>query len=415
MLQAFIVTLREGVEAALIVGITLAYLTKIGRIDLRKSVFAAIGAAFVGSIAVAILVSRLQLNQDIVEGWVMLAAAFFVITMIIFMMRTGKRMKGDIEGKLGSLASQSSRIGIFLFVFLMIMREGVETVLILSAVTLNSTELMSFLGTLLGVLVAVGFGVMFVKGSVRINLQKFFRVTTVILWFVAGQLLISGLHELSENGVLPSSKQEMALIGPIVRNDVFFFVTIFALAALMVLFELKSRQPAPEPTTPAERRKTRWSTRRERLWMGSVYVSLFLFIMLVTAQFIYAKSLSAPQKADELTFVNGQASIPLSQVQDGDIHFYQAKENGVDVRFWLYLKPDGKIATVLDACEICGSVGFYKGTTGVVCKNCAAPINPQSVGMPGGCNPIPLKTETTADAVIIKEADVAAGSRVFQK
>jgi high-affinity iron transporter len=415
MLQAFIVTLREGVEAALIVGITLAYLTKIGRIDLRKSVFAAIGAAFVGSIAVAILVSRLQLNQDIVEGWVMLAAAFFVITMIIFMMRTGKRMKGDIEGKLGALASQSSRIGIFLFVFLMIMREGVETVLILSAVTLNSTELMSFLGTLLGVLVAVGFGVMFVKGSVRINLQKFFRVTTVILWFVAGQLLISGLHELSENGVLPSSKQEMALIGPIVRNDVFFFVTIFALAALMVLFELKSRQPAPEPATPAERRKARWSARRERLWMGSVYVSLFLFIMLVTAQFIYAKSLSAPQKAADLTFVNGQASIPLSQVQDGDIHFYQAKENGVDVRFWLYLKPDGKIATVLDGCEICGSVGFYKGTTGVVCKNCAAPINPQSVGMPGGCNPIPLKTETTADAVIIKEADVAAGSRVFQK
>ena len=62
-----------------------------------------------------------------------------------------------------------------------------------------------------------------------------------------------------------------------------------------------------------------------------------------------------------------------------------------------------------------GADGFYKGTTGVVCKNCAAPINPQSVGMPGGCNPIPLKAETTADAVIIKEADVAAQTRFFQK
>jgi len=113
--------------------------------------------------------------------------------------------------------------------------------------------------------------------------------------------------------------------------------------------------------------------------------------------------------------VNGQASIPLSQVSGGDIHFYQATENGVDVRFWLYKKPDGKIATVLDACEICGSVGFYKGTNGVVCKNCAAPINPQSVGMAGGCNPIPLNADTTADAVIIKEADVAAHTRFFQK
>jgi uncharacterized membrane protein len=183
----------------------------------------------------------------------------------------------------------------------------------------------------------------------------------------------------------------------------------------MVLFELKSRQPAPEPATPAERRKARWSARRERLWMASVYTSSFLFIMLVTAEFIYAKSLSSPQRASEITFVDGRVSIPLSQVQDGDLHFYQAMENGVEVRFWLYQKPDGKIATVLDACEICGSVGFYKGTTGVVCKNCAAPINPQSVGMGGGCNPIPLKAETTSDAIIITEADVAAESRVFQK
>jgi high-affinity iron transporter len=414
MLQAFIVTLREGVEAALIVGITLAYLTKIGRTDLRKSVYAGLGAAFVGSIGVAVLVSRFHLNQDIVEGWVMLAAAFFVITMIIFMMRTGKKMKGEIEGKLGQLAARGSQAGVFLFVFLMIMREGVETVLTLAGVTLNSTELMMFLGTLLGVVAAIVFGVMFVKGSVRINLQKFFRVTTVILWFVAAQLVISGLHELSENGVLPSSKREMALIGPIVSNQVFFYVTILALAALMVLFEVKSRQPVPEAASPAERRKAIWSARRERLWMASVYVSSFIFIMLVTAEFIYAKSLSAPQRAAEVTFVNGQVTIPLTQVQDGDLHFYQAKENGVEVRFWLYQKPDGKIATVLDACEICGSVGFYKGTTGVVCKNCAAPINPQSVGMAGGCNPIPLQAETISDAIIIKETDVAAGSRMFQ-
>jgi high-affinity iron transporter len=414
MLQAFIVTLREGVEAALIVGITLAYLTKIGRTDLRKSVYAGLGAAFVGSIGVAVLVSRFHLNQDIVEGWVMLAAAFFVITMIIFMMRTGKKMKGEIEGKLGQLAARGSQAGVFLFVFLMIMREGVETVLTLAGVTLNSTELMMFLGTLLGVVAAIVFGVMFVKGSVRINLQKFFRVTTVILWFVAAQLVISGLHELSENGVLPSSKREMALIGPIVSNQVFFYVTILALAALMVLFEVKSRQPVPEAASPAERRKAIWSARRERLWMASVYVSSFIFIMLVTAEFIYAKSLSAPQRAADVTFVNGQVTIPLTQVQDGDLHFYQAKENGVAVRFWLYQKPDGKIATVLDACEICGSVGFYKGTTGVVCKNCAAPINPQSVGMAGGCNPIPLQAETTSDAIIIKETDVAAGSRMFQ-
>ena len=415
MLQAFIITLREGVEAALIVGITLAYLAKINRPDLRRSVYAALVSAFLGSIGIAILLSRTRWNQDVFEGWIMLAAAFFVVTMIVFMMKTGRRLKGQIEGKVGLPAGGDARFGLFLFVFLMVLREGVETVLILGAVSLNSTELLSFLGTLLGVVVAILFGVMFVKGSVRINLQKFFRVTTVILFFVAAQLVVAGMHELSEYGMLPSSKQEMAIIGPIVSNDLFFFITIFALAALMVLFEIKRREPQALPTSAAERRKALWTARRERLWMASVYASSFLFIVLVTAEFIYAKSVSALSPATEVTFVNGQVSIPLAQVYDGDLHRFVATENGVQVRFWLYQKPDGKIVTLFDACEICGPVGFYKTSTGVVCKNCAAPINPQSVGMPGGCNPIPLKATVTSDAVIISEADVAGGAHYFQQ
>jgi len=413
MLQAFIITLREGVEAALIVGITLAYLTKIGRAELRKTVYAALVAAFLGSIGVAIAISRTHVNEDVFEGWVMLVAAFFVVTMVIFMMKTGRKMKGEIEGKVGLLAGNDAWFGLFVFIFLMVLREGAETVLMLAGVSLNSSALMSFLGTLLGVLAAIAFGVMFVKGSVRINLQKFFRVTTAIMFLVAAQLVISGLHELSESGVIASSKQEMALIGPIVSNEWFFVVTIFALAALMVLFEAKRREPVPESASPAERRKAAWSARRERLWMASVYTFSFVFIALVTAEFIYSKSVNALSPATEVTFSNGQLTIPLAQISDGDLHRFQAKENGTAVRFWLYQKPDGKIATVFDACEICGAVGFYKSGNGVVCKNCAAPINPQSVGTAGGCNPVPLKATQTADAVVIQEADIAGGSRMF--
>src|SRR5580765_7752627 len=281
MLQAFIITLREGVEAALIVGITLAYLTKIGRPELRKTVYAALAAAFLGSIGVAIVISRTHLNEDVFEGWIMLVAAFFVVTMVIFMMKTSRKLKGEIEGKVGLLAGNDAWFGLFIFIFLMVLREGAETVLILAGVSLNSTELMSFLGTLLGLLAAVAFGVMFVK------------VTTAIMFLVAAQLVISGLHELSESGVLPSSKREMAIIGPIVSNDWFFFVTIFALAALMVLFEAKRRTPAPVSASPAERRKAAWSSRRERLWMVSVYTFSFVFIALVTAEFVYTKGVSA--------------------------------------------------------------------------------------------------------------------------
>src|ERR1051325_3580339 len=183
MFSALVVTLREGVEAALIVGITLVYLAKIGRADLRRTVYYALVAALFGSIAGAVALSYAPINQDKVEGWVMLVAAVFVVSMVIFMMRTARKLKGEIESKVGSLATDGgSKWGLFAFVFLMVFREGIETVAILAGVSLNSTELMSFLGTLLGVALAVVFGVMFVKGSVRIDLRKFFKVTTVILF-----------------------------------------------------------------------------------------------------------------------------------------------------------------------------------------------------------------------------------------
>lgn len=421
MLQALIVTLREGVEAALIVGITLAYLAKIQRPDLRRVVYVALGAAFVCSIGVAVVLSRTQFNEDIFEGVVMLVAAFFVVTMIWFMGKAAKRLKGDIEGKVGEFAKKGSVLGLFTFVFLMVLREGVETVLILTAVQFNTTELLSFMGTLIGVLLAIVFGVMFVKGSVRINLGRFFRVTTVILVFVALQLVVSGLHELSENGVLPSSRREMALVGPIVRNDIFFFVTIVALAGLMVLFDQRRRQGVVEaitegcPTSRAMKRKSQWTERRERLWSTAVYVCSFVFIFLATAQVIYAKSASALSPAQYLSFENRQLAIPLSEVSDGDLHRYAVTLDGKEIRFLVFKRPDGKVVTVLDACEICGPVGFYKNGNQIICKNCSAPINAQSVGQSGGCNPIPLKSSVNAGQVTIAQADLSAVSGTFGK
>src|SRR4029077_18926 len=389
MFSALVVTLREGVEAALIVGITLVYLSKIGRPDLRRTVYAALVSALVGSIAGAVALSYAPINQDKIEGWVMLVAAVMVVGMILFMMRTARRLKGEIESRVGSLAGAGSRWGLFAFVFLMVFREGIETVAILAGVSLTSTDLMSFLGTLLGVALAVVFGVMFVKGSVRIDLRKFFRVTTVILFFVAAQLVISGMHELSESGVLPPSKREMAVIGPIVRNDFFFPVTMLALVALMILLEYRRRKPEGAPVvSKADERKQEWTARRERRWAVTACATAFLFIFMVTAEFIYAKEPPA-SPATEITFnADGKAVLSAKDLPQGELRFYTADVKGTKVRFFLYRKPDGKVASLFDACQICGGVGFYKGTSGLVCKNCAAPINPQTVGQPGGCNPI---------------------------
>lgn len=424
MLQAFIITLREGVEASLIVGIVFAYLTKIGRPELKRTVFWALGSALAASVAVAIILARTQYNTDIFEGWVMLGAAAFVISMIWFMHKTARTMRGSIENKVARYTGPEgvSKVGLFCFVFLLVLREGVETVLILSAVTLNSTELLSFTGTLLGVTVSVVFGVLFIRGSVKINLQRFFRVTTVILYFVAFQLIVSGLHELSENGVLPSSQTEMRLIGPIVRNDLFFFVTMLALAGLMVLMEYKRRAPVviAADATPADRRRTEWSQRREKMWMNAVVGTSFLFIFLSTAEFIYAKSSTALSPTAPVTLVGSQVTVPTADINDDKLHRYgvhveDGKGGSVEVRFLLFKKPDGNIVSVADACRICGPVGFYIGSQGITCKMCASPLNPSSMGQEGGCNPIPLKSSSGGGQVVIQAADLKTLVPVFER
>ena len=98
----------------------------------------------------------------------------------------------------------------------------------------------------------------------------------------------------------------------------------------MVLFDAKRREPMLEPASPAERRKAAWTARKERLWMASVYIFSFLFIAMLTAEFVYAKSKSALSPATEVTFTNGQVKIPLAQVSDGDLHRYQAKAGWED-------------------------------------------------------------------------------------
>jgi high-affinity iron transporter len=433
MLQAFLITLREGVEASLIIGIIFAYLSKIGRSDLKPTVFWALGAAVASSVAAAIVVARTAFNSDIIEGWVMLAAAVFVGSMVWFMQKAARSMKGEIEQKIAKLAGvgagdgeisrkQVSRFGLFFFVFLLVLREGVETVLILSAVSLNSTELLSFTGTVLGIGVAVVFGVMFIRGSVKINLQRFFRVTTVILYFVMFQLVVSGLHELSENGVLPSSQAEMRLIGPIVRNDLFFFVTMLALAGLMVLLEYKRRAPVmlAADATAAEKRKAAWTERREKLWMNAVVATSFLFIFLSTAEYIYAKSSTALSPTNPVTLVGEQVTVPTAEVNDDQLHRYgvrveDGKHDGgtVEVRFLLFKKPNGVIVSVADACQICGPVGFYMGEQGITCKMCASPLVPASMGEPGGCNPVPLKSTVGGGQVTIAAADLEKLVPVF--
>jgi len=416
MLQTFVITLREGVEAALVIAIAVAYVKRIGRLDLMPAVYRALLTAVVASFIAAWGFAKINLNDDAYEGWVLLVSAAFVLSMVIWMNRHGVHVKTEIEtGLQKGTSSARAGWGVFLFVFLMIFREGVETVLLLAALRLDTSGILEALGAVLGIGLAVVFGVSFVRGTIRVNLKQFFRMTTVILMVVVAQLTITGLHELSESQILPSSSREMALIGPIVKNDVFFFVTILALAAAMVLLEWRGRRaPKVDGLAGAALRKARWTARREKLWMIACCTASCLFIVLITAEFIYQESLTALSVPKPVTFENASVRIPVEALSDGNLHRFVIEDQGVHVRFIIIEKPDRTLAVALDACQICGTQGYYQKGHEVICLNCGSDIVISSIGTPGGCNPIPLESHIDGETLVINEAAFERGVRVFR-
>ncbi len=416
MLSAFLIALREGVEASLVVGIILVYLSRTGRAHLGRFVWYGVAAAAALSLAVAIALEHWRISQDGFEGLLLLLAAFFVITMIVWMNRVARHLKNEIEKKVESYASRTGTAagwGIFLFVFLMVLREGAELALILRAVELSSEGLQTWIGTIAGIGSAVAVGMFFFKGSLRVPLHRFFAVTTVILMFVAFQLALTGLHELSESQWLPSSKTEMAIIGPVVRNELFFFVLIFGAAALMILREWQSARHAKaskQSAGEAEKRLLQSQQRRQSRWMIAAATACLVVIIVLTADFIYARANSAPPLSTPLSAIGQEVRIPLTQVQDDKLHLFTINVDGQSLRFLVIKKPNG-YGTALDACLICGAEGYRQDGQNVVCRHCGSAIYVPSVGDQGGCNPIGVASHIDGSDIVLDLSALGQAAR----
>jgi high-affinity iron transporter len=417
VLSAFLIALREGVEASLVVGIVLVYLARTGRSHLARYAWGGVAAAVALSLAVAIALERFNISEDGFEGLMYLVASFFVVTMIIWMNRVAKHLKKEIEQKVEKYAGRAGSAagwGIALFVFLMVLREGAELALILRAVELSTEGLQTWIGTLIGIALAVAVGLFFFKGTLKVPLHRFFAVTSTILILVAIQLAVTGLHELSEARWIPSSKSEMAVIGPIVRNDLFFFIFVFGAVVLLIFREWQSMshsKTTAAATSDAERRLLEAQNRRQRRWMIATATLSLAVILALTADFIYAKVNAAPPQARPVEAVNNVVRIPVSEVQDGNLHLFTLTANGQSIRFLVIKKPNG-YGTALDACLICGAEGYRQDGQNVICRHCASAIYIPSIGQKGGCNPIGFPSQVEGNDIVI---DVSAVTKAAEE
>ena len=210
MLPTFVIGLREGLEAALIVGIVAAFLRQQGRKDLLRWVFIGVGAAVLLCAGVGIVLNVVsrelpQRQQEGLETVVGIVAIAMVTYMIVWMKRHSRELKGQLEGLTAEAMTGGSRAGLamVLMAFLAVLREGFETaVFLLAAFNESSNTTTPAIGALLGILVAVVLGYGIYRGGVRINLSKFFRVTGIVLALVAAGLVVTALHTAHEAGWL---------------------------------------------------------------------------------------------------------------------------------------------------------------------------------------------------------------------
>ena len=204
MLPSFVIGLREGLEAALIVGIIAAFLVTRGRGLRPMWLGVALAIALCASLAVIFTVVGSQLSfkaRETVEGVLSLVAVAGVTYMIVWMRRHSRELKGQLETRAALALTAGSGLALAFMAFFAVLREGLETaIFLLAAFQQTADPLVAGLGALIGVLVAVGLGYGIYRGGIRIDMARFFKVTGVVLVFVAAGLLASAVHEFAEAG-----------------------------------------------------------------------------------------------------------------------------------------------------------------------------------------------------------------------
>ena len=224
MIASFFLSLREGLEAALIIGVLLGALNKMDRNQFRSSIWIGTGVAAAISVGVGIGLAALGASfegraEQIFEGAAMLSAAAVLTWAILWMQSQARSMSRELESNVKTAALKGSRTALISLAFLAVIREGVELAFFLAAAAMNADGVQVLLGAGIGLAAVAVLAVLLFKSLIRLKLGQFFRVTSVILVLFAAGLVAHGVHEFNEAGLIPAVVEHVWNVNPILHED----------------------------------------------------------------------------------------------------------------------------------------------------------------------------------------------------
>lgn len=412
MLSSVILPLKSGFELALIIGIAIGGLQKSEKPAMVPVALISFGLATVlGPLAFYLIIPNL-IEQMYNAAAQTLATVGLVIILIILRLNIGSAGFGITKKTLLLLAAIGATFPGIVQIYQAFNSQYFQSTGVLSSDLINKTG-----GIIIGFAVLVLFVIFFIKSIQKIDFRflMVFSVVAFLLIIVRKMTII--LQMLLVLKILPFSPSIFAFVAKLINSSSLLFGTLIAMAFLWVIFiAVKTRTSVlSDAPNPAARRKHLAVRRGSRRLIAALFSLVALIILLLAADSVLANRKVELSPAEKAVADGDEVKIAKKSVKDGQLHrFFFKTSQGTKVRFIIIYKGSDKFGVGFDACPVCGDTGYYQSGRRVICKNCESIINIETIGFPGGCNPLPLGYQTDAKVIRIQVAKLEAAADKFK-
>lgn len=387
------------------------------RVTRATAMAAALGLSSAAVIVWLRLTTR-HVRLPMINLWVgVLALLATIVFLVALRLTPGRNLVISTVGWRQRLLTWASRVALFLITLLygIPLFLAVDQVVPMGGALFASTSLVNLIGYLLGIVVTTTAGVIVTVSLGRSPAMVRSIITTAALGIALATQWPSLYQQFSTARLVPKNSTNFRALLWVQRNDTTILLGYCVLVVIVALCAfLFRRRRVPGGATPAEHRLLRADAiSRRRLLVTSAVLGLGIGVTVTLGRRI-AEAVPELSPVED-SAVNGEhVEVDIERVSDGHLHRFAYDASGTEVRFIVIQKNATTFGTGLDACEICGPSGYYERDGKLVCRECDVIMNTQTIGFPGGCNPIPLNYEIASDKLLFKVEDLKQQAKVFR-